>query len=247
VRPVYIDVAEESEAVAAVKKLRLVATSRAICVRDLETMHKPAILILEESIHDGIEADHIGRMRRDYTGGIRHSLIVVLADRSNFAAWRQAGAHPVARNAKRGAISAALKEAIDGANHWIVSTVYVGPCRRRHKALVPMHRRRRADRPGKRAAASAGNSNRVSVSAPPGTLISRLRVAAVCLSGAPIEQREHFINLSRELAASVSLAGRHDLGAEVSALIDEARAIARDQHRPSDRVVTLLEDLSRAL
>lgn len=244
---IYIDLADEEAATAAVKALHLSAVSRAIRTIDLERLARPAILVLEEGRRDGIEADHIARLRRDYVGGIRYSpLVVVCAHRDTFEDWRRAGAVPILAGAKRARFLAALKEAQEGSNHWVISTVYVGPCRRRHKAILALKRRRRADRPGKRQA-QPSQGQRISATAPPATLLSRLRVASVCIAGAPIEQREHFVNLARELSSALVRSDRPELLADAAALVDEARALARDMRRDSSKALALIETMTAAV
>jgi hypothetical protein len=244
---VYIDLADEEAAVAAVKALHLAAISRQIRTIDLERLARPAILVLEEGRRDGMEAAQLARLRRDYVGGIRYSPVVaVCQDKTTIEDWRLAGASPILVGAKRARFLSALKAAIDGRNHWVVSTVYVGPCRRRHNALMSLKRRRRADRPGKRQLQPEQGA-RVTATAPAATLLSRLRVASVCISGAPIEQREHFVNLARELASAVARSDHPELLADATALVDEARALARDMRRDSGKALTLIETMSSAV
>jgi hypothetical protein len=241
-----VDVEDPASIVRLAQQAGLEPIVRRLTFQHFERLARPVYLLVSADRVPGLDADELRRLRFQFGNGIRYAPVIVTdVKRAEMEAWRGAGAVPVQVGASEKGIRDALAEARDGAEHWVVSGIYIGPCRRRRIAFLKLHARRRDDRAmiKKDALRSEGP---IEVGVPPATLLSRLRVASTCIAGAPVEQRTHFLDLARSFAAACRRYGLDDCVADAEALVDEARILAKDSLRDAEEASALILRLSNA-
>ncbi|MGE3142054.1 MAG: hypothetical protein AB7L65_01925 [Hyphomonadaceae bacterium] len=214
---------------------------------ELARLKTPALLIFDAARAEDLTPDRLQSLRRAHRSGVRYAPALVLCDtKAEIAAWRAAGAVAIARKSGRGAVKAAIQHAIEDMRAWVTSTSYVGPCRRRHKAILQWRSRRAADAapPAARERAPDGPLRRlVSLDA----LHRRMAVSSTLLSGATIESRRAFRDLIAETQAAVIGHNRHDLTPLTQRLRAEAEAFLQNANKDGRAVEALVAEFGRAM
>lgn len=246
-RQYLVNTSQKDAVAAAARGFGAQCHTRAFSSGDLERLKTPILVIFDAARADDLTPDVLQSLRRTHRGGVRYSPVLVLCDRpAEIAAWRAGGAVAVARSADRAALKAAIQQAIDGMRAWVTSASYVGPCRRKHKAILQWRTRRSADK-------APAAARKEAADAPPRKLASldvlnrRLAVGCTLLSGATIEARRAFRDLCIEAHASASGHGRNDLLGVTARLRAEAEGFLQNPNKDGAAVEALVREFSAAL
>jgi len=245
-RQIVVNSSHKDTVLAAARGFGVQTLARAFARADLERLKTPILAIIDSGRVADLGPDDLQTLRRTSRGGARLSPLIVFCGRGDeAAAWRAAGAVTVPHGANAATIKKAIHEAIDGERAWVTSSSYVGPCRRKHQVILNWRKRRNADAAKQAASARAA-------AAPAGRvgsleqILRRLHLSATLLTGSTIESRRAFRDLTDDLAASATHAGRGDLARAIAHLRQEAEAFVADGQRPNTRIEAILADLSDA-
>lgn len=213
---------------------------------DLERLKTPFLVVMDSGRVADLNPEMLQTLRRTNRGGMRYSPFIVFCDRgAEMEAWRAAGALPLSSKSDRAAIKKAIQEAIESARIWVTSATYVGPCRRRHKAVLQWRNRRSADadevaaKEREKAKKSGAEERVFSID----VLVRRLNLSATLLSGSTIESRRAFRDLVNDLQASAQAHHRGDLTGIINALKREADLFIQDGQRDGAVLQRLVTDL----
>lgn len=244
-RQIVINSSHKDAVLAAARGFGGQTLTRNFARADLERLKTPILAVIDCGRVADLGPDDLQTLRRTSRGGARLSPMIVFCARTDDpAAWRAAGAVPLPHGANTAAIKKAIHEALDGARAWVTSSSYVGPCRRKHQVILNWRKRRNADAAKRAQAGEQAAPGRV------GSLdqiVRRLSLSATLLSGATIESRRAFRDLTNDLAASATAFGRGDLSGPIAHLRREAEAFVQDGQRPNQRIEAILGELSAAL
>lgn len=241
----------QAEAVqAAARSLGAQCIVRAFGASELGRLKTPALIVFDSARAGDITPDALQHLRRSSRGGVRFSPTVVLCDkRDEVTAWRDAGAVACMRTADRAAVKTCMQEAMGGMRAWVTASSYVGPCRRKHKAVLHWRNRRTADQPAAKpnapARAPAGGAGVPTASL--NVLYRRISLTGTMLSGSTIESRRAFRSLVGEIDMAVRHHGRGDVSNLTRKLVSEAEAIVHDGQRDTRELENAIAELGQAL
>lgn len=217
---------------------------------------KPAPLILSGTIDEEFGPGELQSLRRSNPGPVRFApAVIVGAARGDVDDWLLAGALPIRSDPSPEKQLDMIEEALRECPPWVVSTVYVGPCRRRRRPLVLLNPRRATDKKtiSPRMKAGFGGEDEVSPALLP-RLHRRMMCAVVAIETAPVEQRRDFLDILADLESAARGSGDPALLASVQRLRDAARKLmppARFEHEAFERalsdVTTRLSDRAAAI
>lgn len=215
---------------------------------DLERLKAPILIVFDDDGTTGLTPDILQSLRRAHRGGVRYSPVVVfVARRGDMSEWRNAGAVAAPPGADKHAVKAAIQQAVEGQRGWVTSASYVGPDRRRHRPLIAWQGRRQADKAKpatqQRRPERAGNARVSSLE----QVHRRLFLSATLLSGATIEARRAFRDLTDEAQVSAQAHNRGDLSGIIAAIRREAEAFVQNGQRDVGALERLVADLGEAL
>lgn len=211
----------------------------------LEKLKEPVLLMFDSDAVEHLTPELLQSLRKTHTTGVRHSPAVVLCRRrGEVALWRDAGCVAVMLSSGPATLQRAVKEAVSGAADWVTSKSYVGPSRRRRKAIVRLRSRRRDDEAARTPKAGAG-SQRPAASL--SVLHRRLHLGASLITSSTLESRRAFAALALELRSALIAHHRPDLASIGEAISREAEAFAKDGQRDSGVLERLIEKLGEKL
>ena len=188
---------------------------------------KPAPLIVSGAIDETFGPGELQSLRRTHPGPVRFApVIVVGAARGDVEDWLLAGALPVRGDPSPDKQLDMIEEALRESPPWVVSTVYIGPCRRRRRPLVLLNPRRATD--AKHAVArprgGLGGDEDISPALLP-RLHRRMMCAVVSIETAAVEQRRDFLDILADLESAARASGDQTLYGAVQRLRDAARKL----------------------
>ena len=220
-----VDAKLKGGVLAAVRARAPSAVVRRISSLLLMQLPKPVPMILSGTNDSVFGPAELLSLRRSLPGPIRFApAIIVGAARTDVEAWIAAGALPV-RNASAPEQQVDLvEEALRDAAQWVVSSAYIGPCRRRRKPVFLLNARRATDHVVRAAKAKTEGLSGVSAAALP-RLHRRMMCAVVAIDSAPVEQRRDFVELVEELDAAARASGDVDLVRSAARLRIESRRL----------------------
>lgn len=248
-RKILIATAHREPVLAAARAFGAQAHVRTFTRSDLERLKSPFLVVMDSGRPADLDPDMLQVLRRNNRGGMRYSPFIVFCDGREQGAWRSAGALVLPHKADRATIRKAVQEALESARAWVTSATYVGPCRRRRKAVLQWRNRRAADAEAAAArtqekAKKAGVESRVfSLD----VLMRRLTLSATLLQGSTIESRRAFRDLVGDLQVSADACHRSDLARLTGALMREAELFVQDAQRDNGAVQDLLDRLRASL
>lgn len=221
--------------------------SRVFSAGDLERIKMPMLLAFDDGRGMELTPDLLQSLRRNHRGGVRYSPAVVFCKTpAAVKEWRDAGAVALMRGADRKEIENAVDEALAGERAWITSAAYVGPCRRKHKAVLKWRTRRQQDLSAADKVAKKKSDAPVHVSSLD-VLHRRLTLGATLLSGATIENRRAFRDLTNEFQVSANHHRRDDLHALIAHLRKEAEAFVQNGQREGAALEQIVREIGRHL
>ncbi len=240
----YLVNSAQKEAVQAVaRSLGASCVARSFGAPELERLKTPILIVFDSSRGEGLTPERLQSLRRTMRNGVRYSPVVVLCDRAaEIKEWRAAGAVAIARNADKKALKAAIEEALDGLKRWVTAASYVGPCRRRHQAILQWRTRRTADRAEEKARAKSAEPAAPARVSSLSVVHRRLSLSVTLLSGSNIETRRAFRDLAAEAHASVLAQRRSDLVPITQGLRAEAEGFLQNAQRDSAKAESLIRE-----
>jgi len=214
----------------------------------------PDLLLLHAESCGDLTAPRLAKVRRHASPALKRLPVLVLVnDPVQALEWAQAGASTAKTSLSGGGLAKAAEEAIAAGTRWIDSLAYVGPDRRRKKALFNKEARRLEDSPllskeQARTAKSAEKIASVDVSQPLATLVRRLRIAGQSLALEDRDARARFLTDIRAARNQAVVAGRSSLARALGDL-ETTMAMAGangpvDTHRIDALLYRAQEDVS---
>lgn len=186
---------------------------------------KPVPLILSGTNDETFGPHELQTLRRTNGGAIRFApAIVVGAARSDVDAWLAAGALPVRSEHSPAKQIEVIEEALHDSPPWVVSTVYIGPCRRRRRPMFLLQARRATDQKHVARRSRIDHLGDVSPAMLP-RLHRRMMCAVVSIETAPVEQRRDFLEIITDLEAAARASGDAALYAPAQRLKTEAKRL----------------------
>jgi len=186
---------------------------------------KPLPLILSGTNDETFGPAELQSLRRTNSGAIRFApSIVVGAARGDVNDWLAAGALPVRHEHSPERQVDVIEEALRESPPWVVSTVYIGPCRRHRRPLVLLHARRATDQKQAVKRMRADALGDISPAMLP-RLHRRMMCAVVSIDTAPVEQRRDFIDIVADLETAARASGDPGLYTPAQRLMAEARRL----------------------
>lgn len=215
----------------------------------------PPDLVLVHADYAGeFDPARVSRLRRQASLALRRlPILALVSDPTQQHAWSQAGAMVAKANLNGEALIRAVDSAIAGTGRWVDSQTYVGPDRRRKKAIFNKSARRLEDSPHLvtervRSATTNQKVASVDVSQPLATVVRRLRIAGQSLSLEDRDSRARFISEVRAAHTHAVVSGRSKLArslAELEKALSMAGASGRvDAHHIDALLYQAQEDIS---
>lgn len=218
-----VDASLKGGVLAAVRARAPSALVRRISPLLLMQLPKPVPLILSGQAEEAFGPAELLSLRRTVNGPIRYApALIIDAPRSEHQTWVNAGAIPVRGEHAPERQVDRLEEALQHQPPWVVSTVYIGPCRRQRRAMLSLHRRRVSDQTAPRRV--VGSMSEFTPASLP-RLQRRIQCAVVAIDSAPEEQRRDFVDLVGELDAAARASGDAALYAATTRFRQEARRL----------------------
>jgi hypothetical protein len=222
-----VDAKLKSGLLAAIRARAPSALVRRVSPMLLLQLSKPAPLILSGAIDEDFGPGELLSLRRSNPGPVRFSpAVIVGAASGDVDDWLLAGGLPIRSDPTPEKQIDLIEEALRECPPWVVSTVYVGPCRRRRRPLVLLNPRRATDKkkasPRKRGG-YVGDDD-ISPALLP-RLHRRMMCAVVAIETAPVERRRDFLDILVDLENAARGSGDGELVASIQRLQDASRKV----------------------
>lgn len=213
----------------------------------------PSLLIIHADTAGDFTASRLMRLRRNASPALKRVPVLALAGLpAQQDEWSQAGAAVAKPGLAGGALVKACEEALAMSQRWVDSLAYVGPDRRRKKAMFNKAARRLEDSPHLVRKPDSAQENEkvasVDTTHPLATLLRRLRIAGQSLVLEDRDARARFLSDVRAARSKAVMAGRTSLArslAELEQALANAGASGKvDTHRIDALLYRAQEEVS---